>query len=68
MTHRFKIGQIVELRSSIHKTGAVGPYEIRSLVPASDSEPRDPRYRIKSTAEKWERVAPETELSSGIFG
>jgi hypothetical protein len=67
MTHRFKIGQVVELRPSILKAGAVGPYEILSLVPPSDSDPRDPRYRIKSTAEKWERVAPETELSVGIF-
>ena len=42
---------------------APGPYEIRHLVPASDRDPGDPCYRIKSIAEKHERVASESELT-----
>jgi len=41
----------------------LGPYEIRFLVPASDRDPgAEPRYRIKSGSELYERVAPESEL------
>lgn len=69
MTHKFNIGQIVELEPSVHRAAALGPYEIRHLVPASDRNPGDPCYRIKSIAEKHERVASESEItvSVGIF-
>jgi hypothetical protein len=51
------------------RTAALGPYEIRHLVPASDTDPRDPFYRIKCIAEKHERIAPESELtlSDSVF-
>jgi len=39
---------------------ADGEYEIRHLMPEAD--PKDPSYRIKSIAEKHERVVPESEL------
>ena len=67
MAHQFNIGQIVELAPSSFRSA--GPYEIRHLTPASDGDPDDPRYRIKSVAEKHERVVSESELtlSSGIF-
>jgi hypothetical protein len=69
MVHKFNIGQIVELERRVLRSSAPGPYEIRHLVPASDGDPDDPRYRIKSIAEKHERVAPESELmaSKGAF-
>ena len=56
MTHKLKIGQIVDLAT-------------RGLIPASDRDPEDPRYRIKSTVEKYERVAPESDLtvSASVF-
>jgi hypothetical protein len=63
MTHKFIIGQIVELEARMLRSSAPGPYEIRHLVPASDRVPGDPCYRIKSIAEKYERVAPESELT-----
>jgi hypothetical protein len=68
MVHKFNIGQIVELESGLLRS-SVGPYEIRHLVPASDRDPDDPCYRIKSIAEKHERVAPESELtvSKAVF-
>ena len=52
MAHKFNIGQIVELEPGVLRSSAPGPYEIRSLVPASDRTPGDPCYRIKSIAEK----------------
>jgi hypothetical protein len=62
MAHKFNIGQIVELEPRMLRASTPGPYEIRHLVPASDRVPGDPCYRIKSIAEKYERVAPESEL------
>ena len=69
MAHKFNIGQIVELEPGWLRPSAPGPYEIRYLVPASDRDPGDPCYRIKSIGEKHERVAPESELtlSKGVF-
>jgi hypothetical protein len=61
--HRFNIGQIVELEPRMIRAAASGPYEIRRLIPAPDNDPGDPCYRIKSIAEKYERVAPESELT-----
>jgi hypothetical protein len=69
MAHKFNIGQIVELEPRVRRASAPGSYEIRHLVPASDRDPDDPCYRIKSIAEMHERVAPESELtlSNGVF-
>jgi len=66
MVHKFKIGQLVELEPSVLRSLAMGPYEIRHLIPSSDRDPGDPCYRIKSTAEKHERVAPESELTLSL--
>jgi hypothetical protein len=63
VAHKFNIGQIVELEAMVLRSSAPGPYEILRLVPASDRDPGDPCYRIKSIAEKHERVAPESELT-----
>lgn len=69
MAHKFNIGQFVELKPRVLRSSALGPYEIRHLVPASDRDPGDPCYRIKNIAEKHERVAPESELtlSEAVF-
>ena len=61
--HKFKIGQLVELEPNMLQLLAPGGYEIRHLVPSSDRDPADPCYRIKSAAEKYERVAPESSLT-----
>jgi hypothetical protein len=63
MAHKFKISQLVQLEPSVLRSLAMGPYEIRHLIPSSDRDPNDPIYRIKSTAEKHERVAAESELT-----
>lgn len=63
MAHKFNIGQIVDLMANGLRVAAPGPYQICHLVPASDRDPRDPCYRIKSTDEKYERIAPESQLT-----
>lgn len=63
MAHKFKIGQTVELEANLLRSISVGPYEVRHLIPASDRDPGDPCYRIKSIAEKYERVALESDLT-----
>lgn len=61
--HKFTIGQSVDLITTILRPSAAGAYEILHLVPAPDGSPDNPRYRIKSIAEKHERVASESELT-----
>ncbi len=62
-THKFAVGQTVDLALNRLRVAAAGDYEIRHLVPASDANPKNPCYRIKSIAEKHERVVSESELT-----
>ena len=63
MNHSFNVGQLVELLPMVLRPCAPGPYEIRYLVPISEREPCDPSYRVKSPAEKHERVIAESDLA-----
>ena len=58
-SHRFKVGQTVDLIQSTFRSAALGQYEIVSLRPV-DGE--IPRYRIKSRSETHERVVAESDL------
>ncbi len=58
-THKFKIGQSVDLIPSTFRSAARGNYEIVSLRPA---EGGSPQYRIKSKSETHERVVAESDL------
>ena len=60
--HKFSVGQAVNLNSRVLHSAAAGEYEIRHLMPAPDTDPETPRYRIKNIAEKHERVASESDL------
>jgi hypothetical protein len=62
VTHKFSVGQIVDLLPTKLRSAARGAYEIRHLLPASDSSPGNPCYRIKSIDESHERVVPESDL------
>ena len=66
MAHKFRTGQIVELERNVLRSLALGPYEIRHLIPPADRDPGNPCYRIKSLAEKHERVASESELTLSV--
>lgn len=58
-THKFRVGQIVDLLPSTGRSAAIGHYQIISLRPA---EGDNPKYRIKSTREAHERVVAESDL------
>jgi hypothetical protein len=57
--HKFHVGQSVGLIPRVIRQAAKGNYEIVRLMPENED---DPVYRIKSTAERYERVVPESEL------
>jgi hypothetical protein len=59
LTHKFKVGQTVDLIPSISRFAANGHYQIVSLRPA-DGE--IPQYRIKSLNETHERIVTENDL------
>lgn len=58
-THKFKVGQTVDLIQSTFRSAAKGHYEIVSLRPTEDG---NPQYRIKSKSESHERVVAESDL------
>ena len=58
-SHKFKVGQTVDLIPSTFRSAATGAYEIISLRPAEDGTTR---YRIKSKSESHERVVSESDL------
>jgi hypothetical protein len=66
MAHKFRISQSVDLESNILRSLARTRYEVRHLIPASDRNPDDPWYRIRSAAEEYERAAPESQLTVSI--
>jgi hypothetical protein len=59
LMHKFHVGQSVDLIPRVIRQAAKGSYEIIRLMPENED---DPMYRIKSTAERYERVVPESEL------
>lgn len=63
MKHKFAVGQIVELTPSLLRAAAVGEYEIKQTMPASDMSSDSPCYRIKSAAEMHDRIVAERDLS-----
>jgi hypothetical protein len=63
MTHKFIVGQTVNLPRTILRQAAAGEYEILRLMPTVDGDPQNPCYRIKSIAENHERVVRESEIS-----
>jgi hypothetical protein len=62
MSHKFSIGQKVELAHRMMQAAPRGQYEVRRLMPQSDRDSDDPVYRIKSIDETHERVARQSDL------
>jgi hypothetical protein len=58
-SHKFKIGQSVNCTSGPFGGRVRAVYKIAQLLPP---EGDDFQYRIKSTAEAYERVAKESQL------
>jgi hypothetical protein len=63
MMHKFQVGQSVALIQRSIRQAAPGTYEITQLMPENEAEPH---YRIKSDAERHERVVPESELETSL--
>lgn len=63
MSHKFSVGQKVDLLHRIVRAAPRGQYEVRKLMPESDRDGSDPVYRIKSTDETHERVVQESDLT-----
>ncbi len=62
MRHKFRIGESVYFTAGNGaRPAATGTYEIIRLLPTDGD---DCQYRIKSTAETFERVAKESQLSA----
>jgi hypothetical protein len=60
-SHRFKVGQFVDFAPGrVGLPASSGKYTIVKLLPLQDGQPQ---YRIKSTAETFERMASEGQLT-----
>jgi hypothetical protein len=59
MSHRFKIGQLVELLPTTLRAAAPGTYEIMRLIPIESGAPQ---YCLKSREERHERIVSEHDL------
>ena len=59
LSHKFHVGQLVQLIPSISRNVPGGSFEITKRLPERDGEYE---YRIKSMNEPHERVARESEL------
>lgn len=64
MTHRFSIGQRVRLRAIRGAQLGSGSFKIVAALPIERAG--EVRYRIKSEAESFERVADEASLSRTV--
>ena len=63
-THRFAVGQAVRLKSGFLPSG-IDCVIVARLPPVGDS----PQYRVRSEAEKFERMATQADLEplAGTF-
>jgi hypothetical protein len=63
MSYKFTVGQKVNFTPGMMHSAPAGPYEICRLMPEGDADRAHPRYRIKSVAERHERVVSESDLT-----
>jgi hypothetical protein len=62
MTHKYAVGQKVDLTHRMLQITPSGQYEVIRLVPDPESSAVDALYRIKSLDEAYQRVVQESEL------
>ncbi len=61
LKHKYSVGETVYYTASnIARPAAAGTYEVIRLLPTDGD---DCQYRIKSSAETFERVAKESQLA-----
>jgi hypothetical protein len=59
-SHKFQVGEIVNLRPIVSRNVPGGAYEVTKQLPYNG---REFEYRIKSASEEHERVAGESDLT-----
>jgi hypothetical protein len=62
MSHKYKIGQTVNLTRDTLRTVNGGGFRIVALRPA---EGDDPHYLVKSDAERCQRIVPQSAIKIG---
>lgn len=63
LKHKFLVGETVYFTASnVARPAASGTYEVIRLLPTDGD---DCQYRIKNSAEAFERVAKESQLATG---
>ena len=62
-SHKFRVGQLVQLAPAISRNVPGGSYEIAKQLPENGGEFE---YRIKSMNEPHERVVRESELQGRV--
>ena len=60
LSHKFNVGEIVTIKTALHRNVPGGAYEIVQRLPENNGEFE---YRIKSASEPHQRVARESELA-----
>jgi hypothetical protein len=63
VSHKFTIGQAVDLTPTPTRLAAAGEYEILRLLPGRDNDPGNPSYGVRNIGEKHERVVFESEIT-----
>jgi hypothetical protein len=61
-SHKFKVGEVVEIRPAFSRNVPGGVYEVTKQLPHNG---REFEYRIKNVNELHERVVRESELTKG---
>lgn len=64
MSHKFAVGQKVNLVHRMLQMTPRGQYLVSRLMPDTDRSNGDPIYRIKSADESHERVVQESDLTA----
>jgi len=59
MRYKFQVGELVTVRATAGRNVPYGAYEVTKQLPHNG---REFEYRIKSSNELHERVAPESDL------
>jgi hypothetical protein len=66
VSHKFSVGQKVDLVHRMLQTAPRGEYRVIRLMPDNDRDAGDPIYRIKSSDETHERVVQESDLTRSL--
>lgn len=61
MSHKFKVGQTVQLTRDAARLAKDGNFRILALRPSEDG---DPHYLVKSDGERNQRIVPQSAMKA----